>query len=112
MAVTVIVRTGTWSAEPPSLTFDGSRIVLGRGRECDVRLPDARVARRHTTVRPEKAGWALFDEGAPITPRVLVPATARTPAATLELTEDGRDYRVGPGAGVALALPESRQGGP
>jgi predicted component of type VI protein secretion system len=177
MAVTVIVRTGAPpGGEPPSLTFDGGRIVLGRGRECDVRLPDPRVARRHTTVRPEKAGWALFDEGAlngtfvgdlrlaqgaphalkdgemvrigpywlelrvdpalptrdiaqasrqltlellaerlrqggeSITPRVLVPATARTPAATLELGDEAREYRVGPGGDVAL--PEARGGAP
>ncbi|HEY8073380.1 MAG TPA: FHA domain-containing protein, partial [Labilithrix sp.] len=85
MPVTVIVRSasGAESGEPPSLTFDGQRIVIGRGQGSDVRLPDPSVSTRHATIRAQGTSWAIVDEGStngtwvggvklsPQTPRVV-----------------------------------------
>ncbi len=71
------------SGAPPQLTFDGDRIVLGRGAFADVRLPDPSVSARHATIRATDGEYLLFDEGstngtfvggvrlAPQTPRSL-----------------------------------------
>ena len=80
MPLTVIVR----SAEPEAhITFDGSRVVIGRGASCDVRLPDPSVSQRHASVRIDAGVHSLVDEGsrngtfvggvrlAPGAPRVL-----------------------------------------
>ncbi len=64
-------------AEPPpverevvALTFDGrthpvtSRtVVIGRSRECDVRLADTNVSRRHAELRQDGATYWLVDLG-------------------------------------------------
>jgi FhaA, N-terminal domain/FHA domain len=64
-------------AEPPeverevvTLTVDGRtypltarRVVLGRSRECDIRIPDANVSRRHAEVRQEGATHWVVDLG-------------------------------------------------
>ena len=65
-------------AEPPAeverevvtLTVDGRtyplnarRMVLGRSRECDIRIPDANVSRRHAEVRQEGATHWVVDLG-------------------------------------------------
>jgi pSer/pThr/pTyr-binding forkhead associated (FHA) protein len=84
MPVTVVVRNpGGDAGDAPSLTFDGDRVVLGRGAFADVRLPDPSVSSRHATVRAVAGEYQLFDEGstngtwvggirlAPQTPRSL-----------------------------------------
>lgn len=64
MPVTVVVRTASGpSPEAPSLTFDGSRIVIGRGSGSDVRLPDPSVSTRHATIRASGTDYAIVDEG-------------------------------------------------
>jgi pSer/pThr/pTyr-binding forkhead associated (FHA) protein len=64
MPVTVVVRTASGpSPEAPSLTFDGSRIVVGRGSGSDVRLPDPSVSTRHATIRAAGNDYAIVDEG-------------------------------------------------
>jgi pSer/pThr/pTyr-binding forkhead associated (FHA) protein len=64
MPVTVVVRTASGpSPEAPSLTFDGSRIVIGRGSGSDVRLPDPSVSTRHATIRAQGNDYAIVDEG-------------------------------------------------
>ena len=45
------------------LTFDTSRIVVGRGAQCDVRLPDTSVSARHASIRAHHSGWVIVDEG-------------------------------------------------
>jgi hypothetical protein len=52
------------------LTVDGkpyelSRdvVVLGRSRECDIRLDDANVSRRHAEIRRENGNWLVVDLG-------------------------------------------------
>ncbi len=83
MALTVLMRSAGGGGETPSLTFDGDRVVLGRGAFADVRLPDPSVSARHATVRAIAGEYLLFDEGstngtfvggirlAPHTPRSL-----------------------------------------
>jgi pSer/pThr/pTyr-binding forkhead associated (FHA) protein len=73
MPISVIIRSasrpkgGTSAAQEaaslPSLTFDGNRIVIGRGPGCEVRLPDPSVSQRHATLRVEGASYLLLDEG-------------------------------------------------
>jgi hypothetical protein len=36
-------------------------ILIGRGSDCDVVLPDDTVSRRHAELRLESQGWTLFD---------------------------------------------------
>src|SRR3954470_6640127 len=69
MPVTVVVRSASpprsasTREEEPSLTFDGSRIVLGRGQGSDVPLPDPSVSTRHATIRAQGPDYAIVDEG-------------------------------------------------
>jgi pSer/pThr/pTyr-binding forkhead associated (FHA) protein len=62
MPLSVLVRNPGGS-DPPALTFDGDRIVLGRGAFADVRLPDPSVSARHATVRASAGEYVLLDEG-------------------------------------------------
>jgi pSer/pThr/pTyr-binding forkhead associated (FHA) protein len=73
MSISVVIRSARSRSEGnrlggdptdvPSLTLDGSRIVIGRGAGCEVRLPDPSVSQRHATLRGEGSGYALVDEG-------------------------------------------------
>ena len=57
--------------ETASLTVDGrvvplasERVVIGRSRECDIRVEDGNVSRRHAEVsRDGEAGWVVVDLG-------------------------------------------------
>ena len=53
-----------------TVTFDrktrvvmAPRAVLGRSRECDIRLPDANSSRRHAEIRHEDDAWWIVDLG-------------------------------------------------
>ena len=53
-----------------TLTFDGrevsitgDRVVLGRSRECDIRVTDENVSRRHAEVRREDEAYWVIDLG-------------------------------------------------
>lgn len=68
MPVTILVRSaspgpGPEGNEPPSLTVDGPRIVIGRGAGSDVRLPDPSVSLRHASIRATGTEYAIVDEG-------------------------------------------------
>jgi pSer/pThr/pTyr-binding forkhead associated (FHA) protein len=70
MPISVVIRSAPASSSadgedggPPSLTFDGARIVIGRGLGCEVRLPDPSVSQRHATVRADGPEYTLIDEG-------------------------------------------------
>jgi hypothetical protein len=41
----------------------GSRMTLGRSRECDIVVDDANVSRRHAELTPEGEGWRISDLG-------------------------------------------------
>ena len=77
--------------EPPrevvTLTINGrvhpitaDRVVLGRSRECDIRVPDGNVSRRHAEIVREEGTYLLVDldstngtdvNGRPVTRRAL-----------------------------------------
>ncbi len=64
MPVTVVVRSSaTDESSSPELTFDGTRIVIGRSAGSDVRLPDPSVSQRHASIRAQGADYAIVDEG-------------------------------------------------
>lgn len=103
MPVTIVVRSasapsprGSGSSkgqeEEPSLTFDGSRIVLGRGSGSDVRLPDPSVSTRHATIRAQGNDYAIVDEGS--TNGTWV-GGVRLPPQTPRLVKTGDMVRVG-----------------
>lgn len=62
MALTVVVRSGGL-AKPASITFDTPRIVLGRGKSCEVSLPDPSVSHRHASIRQRGTDYVIIDEG-------------------------------------------------
>jgi hypothetical protein len=41
----------------------GSRVLIGRSRECDIQLDDPNVSRRHAEVRREGDAWVVADLG-------------------------------------------------
>jgi hypothetical protein len=43
--------------------LSGSRVTIGRSRDCDVTLDDANVSRRHAEIRREGAAWVVADLG-------------------------------------------------
>jgi pSer/pThr/pTyr-binding forkhead associated (FHA) protein len=67
MPISIVIRSapvaGGEDAAPPSLTFDGTRIVIGRGPGCEVRLPDPSVSQRHASIRADGPSYTLVDEG-------------------------------------------------
>jgi pSer/pThr/pTyr-binding forkhead associated (FHA) protein len=95
MPLTVVLRsTGDESdTNPPALTFDGARIVIGRGPGCDVRLPDPSVSHRHATLRAKDGAYLLVDEkstnGTYVDQDRLAPDTPR-PIKSGELFRVGR----------------------
>ena len=55
-------------AEVAALTFAGERhelpsqpVVIGRSKDCDIRLADPNVSRRHAEVRPDGDGYTVVD---------------------------------------------------
>ncbi|HEY1954250.1 MAG TPA: FHA domain-containing protein [Polyangiaceae bacterium] len=63
MPITLTVRAEAGAGSEPSLTFDASRVVIGRGTSCDVRLPDASVSQRHAVLTATGAEYHIVDEG-------------------------------------------------
>ena len=66
MPVRVVIREDAGRAalgESSSLVFDTTRVVIGRGEGCDVRLPDPSVSPRHATLRQHGGSYLLVDEG-------------------------------------------------
>lgn len=63
MPVTIVILSESAGEAERALTFDGERIVIGRGGNSDVRLPDPSVSHRHAIVRQTGPGWELVDEG-------------------------------------------------
>lgn len=43
------------------LNLQDTEVVLGRGPECTVQLPDSRVSRRHATIRHRTDGFWIED---------------------------------------------------
>lgn len=82
MPITILLRLAD-DKNPPALTFDGRRVVIGRGPSSDVRVPDPSVSLRHASIQVDAGEHAIIDEGstngtfiggarlAPGAPRVL-----------------------------------------
>jgi FhaA, N-terminal domain/FHA domain len=56
--------------EPAALTIDGTRhpidkrvVLVGRAQECDIRLEDPNVSRRHAELRHDEASYTIVDLG-------------------------------------------------
>ena len=83
MGVRIRVRS-LW-AKPNAATFvyefAQSRVVIGRGRSADVRLPHTAVSPTHLTIRTKDAGYVLVDEastnGTRINETPIVPGRPR-----------------------------------
>jgi hypothetical protein len=43
--------------------LSGSKVVLGRSRECDIVVSDPNVSRRHAELRRDNGPWTIFDLG-------------------------------------------------
>jgi predicted component of type VI protein secretion system len=43
--------------------LSGSRVLIGRSRECDIALSDPNVSRRHAELRKGEEGWSIVDLG-------------------------------------------------
>ncbi|MDX2055689.1 MAG: FHA domain-containing protein [Polyangiaceae bacterium] len=64
MALSIIVRSGTPpSRSAPRISLDAPRIVIGRARGSEVRLPDPSVSQRHASIRQRGADYIIMDEG-------------------------------------------------
>lgn len=46
-----------------AVTFDGTRIVLGRASSSDLVLPDGSVSQRHASIRTSGSDYVVVDEG-------------------------------------------------
>jgi pSer/pThr/pTyr-binding forkhead associated (FHA) protein len=62
MPITILLRL-SGDKHPPALTFDGRRIVIGRGASSDVRVPDPSVSLRHASIQVDAGDHTLTDEG-------------------------------------------------
>jgi hypothetical protein len=51
------------AVEGREVPITGDRVVIGRSRECDIRLSDANVSRRHAEVRHEDDAYWVVDLG-------------------------------------------------
>lgn len=64
MGLTVLVLAeGDAKDDPPALSFDAPRLVIGRGDGCEVRLPDPSVSSRHASLRQHGGSYLIVDEG-------------------------------------------------
>ncbi len=64
MALSIIVRSGTPASQrAPRISLDAPRIIIGRARGCEVRLPDPSVSQRHASIRQRGADYIILDEG-------------------------------------------------
>lgn len=99
MGVRLEVRSG-WSEDGDTVTYEleQSRIVIGRGRGADVRLPHRAVSVRHATIEQRGAGYVLVDDGS--TNGVLVGGARIVPGRPKPL-RDGDRFELG---GFAFAF--------
>lgn len=122
MALTVLIRVpgvgqagadDLPSGDSLSLTLDAPRIVIGRGKGCEVQLPDPTVSARHACIRMQGGKNLIVDEGSD---NGLTVGRVRLPPHTPRAVADGERIRVGRvwlelrfgGSGVASSPREVR----
>ena len=112
MALTIVIKGKDPDADR-ALTFDATRIVIGRSKSCDLWLPDPSVAKRHASIRREGGKSLIVDEGSAnglVVDRVTLPAHAPTAIETGSLFRIGRFWlEVRQAAGVASPPSEIRR---
>ena len=86
MAVTVLIRAADHGEEPLALTLDAPRIVIGRGKGCEIQLPDPTVSARHASLRLRGGENLIIDEGS--TNGIAV-GSVRLPPQTPRALRDG-----------------------
>jgi len=83
MGARLVIRSidGRTVEEEVGYPFDQGRVVIGRGRSADVRIPHRTVSELHATLSQEHGGFSLCDEGSTNGTRVngeaLVPHRGR-----------------------------------
>jgi len=90
MALTVLIKQE--GEDDLCLTLDAPRIVIGRGKGCEVQLPDPTVSMRHAVIRMRGGGNLVEDEGST---NGLVVGSVRLPAHTPRAVADGELIRIG-----------------
>lgn len=90
MAVILTVRSG--DAEVPPLTLDAPRIVIGRAKSCDLRLPDPSVSPRHASLRQRGNDYLILDEAST---NGTFAGNVRLPPGAPRLVRSGDLIRVG-----------------
>lgn len=107
MAVTVLIRQRPGAHSAPSgqsvelsLTLDAPRIVIGRGKSCDIQLPDPSVSARHASIRLQGGRNLVMDEGSTNGVVVMSPddtpgTSVRLPPQTPRALADGDLIRIG-----------------
>jgi pSer/pThr/pTyr-binding forkhead associated (FHA) protein len=112
VALTIVIK-GRAPAADHALTFDSSRIVIGRGKSCDLSLPDPSVAKRHASIRREGGKTLIVDEGSAnglVVDRVQLPAHAPSALDNGALVRVGRFWlEIRQAGGVASAQEEIRR---
>jgi pSer/pThr/pTyr-binding forkhead associated (FHA) protein len=91
VALTIVIKHED-AARELVLTFDAPRIVIGRGKGCDLLLPDRTVSKRHASIRVEGGRTLIVDEGS--TNGLLVDRVKLPPRAPRALS-DGDIVRIG-----------------
>ncbi len=61
MALRLLVLTAAVDP-PPSVVITGRKALVGRGADCEVRLPDPSVSSHHATIRKRGDSYILIDE--------------------------------------------------
>jgi pSer/pThr/pTyr-binding forkhead associated (FHA) protein len=114
VALTVVIKAKD-PARDVALDFDATRIVIGRGKGCDLWLPDASVAKRHASIRREGGKTLIVDEGSA---NGIVVDRVKLPAHAPRALEPGSRVRVGrywleirTGGGIASSPDEVRRAG-
>jgi len=114
VALTIVIRAKD-PARDVALEFDATRIVIGRGKGCDLWLPDASVAKRHASIRREGGKTLIVDEGSA---NGIVVDRVKLPAHAPRALEPGSWVRVGrywleirTGGGIASTPEEVRRAG-
>lgn len=98
MAVTVLIRQA--GDGELSLTLDAPRIVIGRGKSCDIQLPDPSVSPRHASIRLQGGKNLVIDEGSTNGVVVMTPgdhpsSLVRLPPQTPRALSGGDLIRIG-----------------